>query len=195
MSNYIPNYRMFNVQGTEVFNKDLQNKGEWCLHGASIEKTFVQMFGEKLDVIINPEKRNSPYVLDLLNIKHNIFSDLKTQNTPFFKSEKKYGINPQFAVTFNEKDVTRYRNYLEEGLNEIFIYFWIDWVPIRWEMGKQSISVEPMKGVWGIRFTNILKILNESPTHDYLQRKDDKIGNAKQSYILNIQQEKFARLT
>jgi hypothetical protein len=80
---------MFDAQGNEVFNNDLQNESEWCKHGASIEEVFVEKLGEKLYVILNPEKETNPSALDLLNTEEELLSDLKTQDTPFFSAEEK----------------------------------------------------------------------------------------------------------
>lgn len=145
-------------------NLDLQNKSVWCSHGETIEHAFVKKHGRKLNVKINPEKESDKYALDLINTKHNLLADLKTQNTPFFRSKSLYDIDPQYAVTFNQKDALRYTEYLNNA-GEIFIYFWVDWLAVRWELGNQRIEVSPMCGVWGIRFSNLRTILDGQNPH------------------------------
>ena len=108
-------------------------------------------------------------------------ADLKTQNTPFFQAKLRYSFDPQYTVVFNGKDRDRYRNKYPE----IEIYFAVDWQVIRFE-GGNKILVKPMTGVWYAPFMELDKLLNKSPFHYYYRRIHDKIGNAKGSYILNL---------
>jgi hypothetical protein len=49
---------------------------------------------------LNPAKQLDPYAPDLVVEGH--LADLRCQRTPFFKVQELYGIDPQFAVTFNQ---------------------------------------------------------------------------------------------
>ncbi len=186
-------YRMFDADGVEVVHSDLQNKSGWCEHGASKEEVFVDKYGSRLGVVINPEKKTNPYVLDLFQVKRNMFSDLKTQNTPFFKAQSLHGISPNYAVTFNQKDKIRYEKYLK-SMKEIAIFFWVNWIPVRWVRDDEDISVTPTNAIYGIKFSNILKLIHESTMHDYVQRVDDRNGNAKRSYVFDLNNSFFHRL-
>ena len=58
-------------------------------------------------------------------------ADLKTQTTPFFTSSR-YGIDSQFAVTFNRNDFERYLDYENKLQKPVHIFFWIDWQQLSW---------------------------------------------------------------
>jgi hypothetical protein len=183
-------YRTFKADGGEVSQHDLQDKGPWCLTGASYEQTFINKYGSDLELGINPVKANDPYVPDLVNLKTKNLADLKTQNTPFFQSGVRYGIDPQYAVTFNVKDYKRYKEYYPT----IDIYFWVSWVVTKFE-GSTKISVDEMEGIWMITLSNIETLVKAgSPIHSYAQRIFDVSGNAKGSYVLDLQNKLFTRL-
>ncbi|MFS3036987.1 hypothetical protein AAH043_03085 [Bacteroides nordii] len=175
-------YKTFYADGNLVSNHDLQDKGFWCQTGASKEETFVDMYGDKLGLIINPDKKKDPYAPDLFNIQKNVLADLKTQNTPFFQAEKRFKYPPQYTVVFNVKDYTRYKKLYPN----IEIYFAVDWQIVKFESTDTCIEVEPMIGVWKIDFPTLEKKLKNAPIHCYSQRKNDTKGNALKSYVLNM---------
>lgn len=180
--------QMYDINGNRTTNNDLQNKGAWCEHGLSKEYVFVEKYGHKLGLIINPEKGTNKYAPDLCHFLVTELSDLKTQNTPFFTAGK-YGYDPQYTVTFNKNDADRYRSEYPE----IDIYFWVDWVAVRYF--KQStdirycdtdIRVKPMYGVWKVAFKDLDEIIKNSPLHEYQERINDNQGNAKESFLINL---------
>lgn len=183
------NYKLFGIDGNEILQHDLQDKGVWCESGATKEEVFVNKFGSQLNLIINPEKVNSPFVPDLLNTSNTLLADLKTQNTPFFQAESRFGYDPQYTVVFNGKDRERYK----ELYPDIEIYFAIDWQVLKFQ-GANTIEVEPMLGVWFIPFQQLDKLLQKAPYHEYQQRRWDQKGNAKGSYVLNILDSDFVRM-
>ncbi|WP_218970273.1 hypothetical protein [Neobacillus novalis] len=188
---------MYDIHGNEVTNYDLQNKGAWCGHGVRKENVFVNKYGWKLGLKINPEKERNIYAPDLSLIEfEQMLSDLKTQNTPFFTANK-YGYDPQFTVTFNKKDADRYR----ENYPDIDIYFWVDWVPVRYYKKNTNpnypdtdIQVNPMYGVWKVSFKDLDEIIKTSPLHAYQQRVNDTQGNAKHSYLINLLDSKIKKV-
>lgn len=182
-------YKLYGVDGKEILHHDLQDKGIWCKDGISKENVFVELYGNKLNLKINPEKEKDLYAPDLINIKNNKLGDLKTQNTPFFQAQKRFNIDPQYAVVFNGKDRTRYKNKYPD----IEIYFAVDWQIIKFVSGK-TIEVKPMVGVWFIPFGKLDMVLNDCPFHSYVQRTQDLKGNAKGSYILNLQDPVFEKV-
>jgi hypothetical protein len=182
-------YKQFDKNGKEINHIDLQAKKIWCKDGEKIEEAFIQKFGDKLNLQINPEKLTNPYAPDLL-FEGNLIADLKTQNTPFFKAEKIYGIDSTYAVVFNRKDAIRYFKLYKE----IVIYFWIEWHSVRFEMGSYKNEVEYIKGVWKIDFLNLIEILKVAPLHEYQQRKNDVKGNAKSSFVLDIRNPLFEKV-
>lgn len=183
------NYKLYGIEGNEILQHDLQDKGRWCESGATEEQLFVKKYGSELNLIINPEKATNEYALDLLNISNNLLGDLKTQNTPFFQAKSRFGYDPQYTVVFNGKDRERY-----SGLNmDIEIYFAVDWQVVKYQ-GEKTIEVDPMVGVWRISFKTLDELLRKAPYHTYQQRVDDEKGNAKGSYILNLLDKEFIKV-
>lgn len=183
-------YQMFDVNNKEILHHDLQDKSRWCKDGEKIEEAFVRKYGEQLGLKINPEKKDNPYAPDLLNIKNNVRGDLKLQSTPFFKAQSLYGIDPTFAVVFNLKDKLRY----EKQYPEIEIYYWVNWVPVKFKMGGTEISVSPIDGIWSVDFKNFNEYLNKSELHQYQQRVNDQKGNARSSFVCDIRNPVFRQL-
>ncbi len=182
-------YKLIDVDGNEVSHHDLQEKGVWCKAGASKEDVFVEQYGEALSLIINPQKAYDPYAPDLLNTSNQLLADLKTQNTPFFQARSRFGYDPQYTVVFNGKDKQRY----QEKYPSIEIYFAVDWQAVKF-VGRTSIEVQPMVGIWYIPFSVLVEKLAQAPFHSYQQRKSDQQGNAKGSYVLNVLDPEFKQV-
>jgi len=188
-------YRLFNKDGVEVTHHDLQDKSPWCRTGATKEEVFISKFGNKFGLKINPEKVDNKFAPDLINLNNNQYGDLKTQNTPFFKSQSKFNLDPQFTVVFNLKDRSRYAKLYPN----IEIYFWVEWLITRfvWEKeGKtlQEILVQPTNGIWFITFQDLVQVLSNAPVHNYIQRKNDNRGNAQNSYIISLLDPRFKKI-
>jgi len=183
-------YKMYDPQGQEVTYNNLQEKGVWCVIGASKEEAFVQLYGEQLNLVINPEKEDDPYSPDLYDTQKSIRADLKTQNTPFFQAQTRFGISPQHAIVFNGKDRERYKS----KYSEIDIYFIVDWQAVKFETNNNSIEVEPMTGVWRISFTKLDELCEAADYHTYQQRVGDTRGNARGSYVLDITNPAFEKV-
>ena len=167
----------------------MQAKKNWCKDGEKIEHAFVRTHGQNLGLEINPEKTTNPYAPDLLYNNEQL-ADLKTQNTPFFKAEKLYGIDPSYAVVFNRKDAVRYyREY-----PNIIIYFWVEWHSVKFQMGNFERNVKYINGVWRIDFQDLIEVLKSSKEHFYQQRVNDTKGNAKSSFVLDIRNKKFVKV-
>ncbi|MCK8142480.1 hypothetical protein MW871_11310 [Flavobacterium sp. I-SCBP12n] len=182
-------YQQYNKDGVEITPQDLQNKILWCKDGEKIEEAFVNKYGNKLGLIINPEKNTNPYAPDLLK-DNTLIADLKTQNTPFFKAKDLYGIDPTYAVVFNRKDAERYWKHYKQ----IIIYFWVEWQSVKFVMGNTKKEVEFINGVWSINFLDLVELLKVAPEHIYQQRIDDKKGNAKGSFVLDIRNPSFSKV-
>jgi hypothetical protein len=183
-------YRMFDSDGNQVFNDDLQNKGAWCEEGAKKEVVFINRYGKQLGLGINPDKIENKYAPDLINIKTKNLGDLKVQNTPFFKASILYDLDPQYTVVFNLKDKERYSRYYPK----IDIYFWVNWFAVKMEQNGEEFIVEPMKGIWYISFEHLLTHLKSAMLHSYKQRKSDTRGNARSSYIVSLLSDGFIKV-
>ncbi len=184
-------YKLYDKNGKTIDHHNLQDKSPWCKAGASKEFVFIEKFGEKLNLIINPEKEKSPYVPDLLNTKTEMLSDLKVQNTPFFQAKIKFGMDPQYSVVFNQKDMERYQKLYPN----IDIYFWVDWIVVKFVNDYGEIEVNEMSGVWFIPFQKLLALLKKAPLHEYCRRRNDTKGNAKASYVLDIRLPGFVKIS
>ena len=157
---------------------DPNDRHWWYLHGEKLENKFIEICNNHLGLvaIINPEKLIKKTAVDL--IIDGRLSDLKTQNTPFFTSGK-YGIEPQYCVTFNRKDY----HYYSQKYSEIDIYFWIEWTQLRYRMH----IVPYMAGIYRISFKKLAKIIEDGvPEHTYLNRQDPANRNAKSSFLLDV---------
>lgn len=184
-------FSLYNIEGEEVTNKDKQNKAFWYKHGMEKESVFVYRYRRLLGVSINPEKKENPLAPDLLNVRTNKLGDLKTQNTPFFQSRDRFNIDPQYAVTFNIKDRNRYTSRYPD----IDIYFAIDWQIVCMKSNYREYHVNPMIGIWCIPFKNLIDILDTTKNvHQYSERKSDTEGNAKSSYVIDLEQHTNFRL-
>ncbi len=183
-------YQLFDALGRELKLTDLQDKGAWCQHGVGKEVAFVQRHGSALGVIINPAKRNDPYAPDLCEAHppHRL-ADLKTQNTPFFQTPG--GLNPQTTVAFNEKDFARYfKNY--PGL---LIFFWIDWIAVRYVRGPVELEVQPLTGVWRIEYSELFKVWQDAPVNEYQQRRGAAgTGQARASRYFDVARPPFVQV-
>jgi len=183
-------YKLLDKDGNEIIHHNLQDKKKWCEDGQYIENVFISIYGDLLKLIINPEKQKNKYAPDLLHVKCKRLGDLKFQGTPFFRSRELCGIDPTYAVVFNEKDRIRYSiNY-----PNLLIYFWINWEVISFISSNKNISVTPLCGVWGTYFKDFNNYLQTCYKHEYIQRYNDNNGNAKFSYICDIRNEIFKRL-
>jgi len=187
-------YVLYDKDGNGVRHHDLQDKGPWCRHGASRERVFVGLYGRQLGLAINPQKTvgRNPYALDLWSPQRLTPGDLKVQNTPFFQARQRFGLDPQYAVVFNHKDRVRYQKHKDSG--KIEVYFWVDWLAVRFVSGGQAIGVAPMSGVWFIPFAELDVVLERAPLHRYVQRVGDTKGNAQESYVISLQQPGFNKL-
>lgn len=160
--------------------KDTEDRQEWYTHGEDLEHEFLETIAPSLHlpIMLNPKKKTDPTVIDMIYRKK-YPSDLKTQNTPFFTS-RKYGVPPQYAVTFNKKDYERYKKLYPFAV----IFFWIYWTTLEWNGNK----VKPMNVVYKVPFWKIVRDIESGSVklHTYERRKSDGRRNALDSYVLDI---------
>lgn len=181
---------LYDIQGKKIKQHDLQDKSYWCRDGEKIEEAFIRLFGKSLNLEINPEKKDNPYVPDLINIQTGQLADLKQQATPFFQAGQLYEIDPTYAVVFNEKDKIRY----QKNYPNIIIYYWVNWLAVRFKMGNDEIIAKPLKGIWTTDFPKFEKYLTNCPIHYYRQRINDTQGNARGSYVCDIRNQVFKKV-
>ena len=54
-------YKLLDKNGLDISHIDLQDKSSWCKDGECIEYDFIDIFGERLNLKINPEKDTNKY--------------------------------------------------------------------------------------------------------------------------------------
>jgi hypothetical protein len=155
-----------------------EDKAWWCKKGEALERKFVEkvvpLYG--LDVTMNPDKEQDKYTHDLLF--DGIPADLKFVQTPFFTAGK-YGVNPDRAVTINLKDIERYKKLYPN----IVILFYVKWR----KQEKFSVKVNAIEGLWAYPLEDLIAITSESEIHSYKRRRGKSDGNAKASYVIELE--------
>jgi len=162
-----------------------EDKQWWLQHGEALEEKFVEVCNYLgINAQINPAKTEEATAPDL--VVNGIVADLKTQNTPFFTTEKSFGIPPRYAFSFNRKDYERYQEFYPN----IDIYVWIDWQMTSSDYG---ITVDYLYGIYQLPFREVARLIEEgAPEHTYRKRTGDQDGNAKSSFMLDIR--KFKKI-
>jgi len=163
---------------------DTENKLAWCAAGADAELEFVQkrLIDIGLDGYINPAKETDVYTHDMVM---RFPADLKTVRTPLFKAMDLYGIDPQFAVTFNLKDMRRYK----ELYPNIIVIFDVNWEQTSWaDRSGKVYEVKPMHSTYGGFIGDIRNAVLASGSRviKYKRRVDDDQGNAKESFVFDV---------
>jgi hypothetical protein len=164
--------------------RSTENKLLWCKFGLTFEEKFVSKIAPYLglDAKINPEKETNKYSYDL--IVNGRKADLKHQNSPFFLSQAKFGLDPTTVVSFNHKDYTRYKQLYPD----LVIYFWVERTQTSQVFGNKLYTCQPLHGIWSIEFSELAALIESGvlPLHEYERRKDDKRGNARDSFIIDL---------
>ena len=161
---------------------DTEDKQSWCDYGDDAERHFVagRLFDIGLGGHINPQKKTNPYVHDMFV---QFPSDIKTVRTPLFKSMELYGIDPQYAITFNHKDAERYKEFYPN----IIVIFDIWWKNCSLNIGGQDYAVKDMH-LTAAGFLHDIRtaiVKSGSCRIDYSRRVEDTSGNAKSSWVLD----------
>ena len=155
-----------------------EDKEVWYKHGEKMENHFVSTVAPSigLDVIINPQKKTNKYAHDLI-LDGTKRADLKHQGTPFFMATR-YDLNPRNTVSFNRKDYDRYKRLYPD----IFVVFWVEWD----KQSRYGVNVDAKNGVWIFSLDELGEQIKHAPLHTYQKRVKDKRGNAKDSYLIQL---------
>jgi hypothetical protein len=162
---------------------DTEDKLAWCeKYGEDTEHSFSvgRLYQLGIPGYVNPDKRHDKFTHDLCGIFQ---VDLKTVRTPLFKAKELYDIEPQFAITFNEKDAKRYKAMYPN----ILVIFDILWEVTEMEIGGVKYSVDPMHITVAGFLSDIRRAVVASGNKriEYQRRVDDTSGNAKVSFVLD----------
>lgn len=163
---------------------DTEDKQFWVKKYYLKEVEFCERLAPNINIkaVINPNKRDNPTLPDLL--VNGRLADLKYQSTPFYSAGVNYGYDPQYTVTFNQKD---YFNY-QDNYPDLDIFYWVDYPDMKKEYRGNIVKINRFEGVFFIKFQDLKGLIEEkhSPLHDYQRRTRDTVGNAKSSYLLDI---------
>jgi hypothetical protein len=164
---------------------DTENKQAWCdKYGTEAEFSF--SIGRMHDIghptFLNPAKRTDKYTHDLFTIFQ---TDLKTVRTPLFRARELFGIDPQYAVTFNVKDGIRYAK-LYPNIIVIFDVLWEQQISMI--ISGVNYSVKPMHETYVGFLSDIRSAINLSGCKkiQYTRRINDTSGNAKESFVIDV---------
>jgi len=161
---------------------ETENKIDWCREAEIQERLFAvsRLFDLGLTGHVNPAKKTDKFTHDLFV---SFPADLKSVQTPLFKARELYDIDPQFAITFNEKDAARYTSLYPN----IIIIFDIKWSETVKQIGHVTYTVEPMHLTVAGFLKDIHNAIIKSGGHtiEYQRRINDTNGNAKKSYVLD----------
>jgi hypothetical protein len=165
-----------------------EDKRAWCdAYGIDVEARWADWARQNLDmdVVVNPDKVADKFTFDLLyNGKP---ADLKSVRTPFYLAQQMFGLDPQYTVTFNDKDGKRYRE-LYPDITVIFDIFFD--ASTYGKPGEETIYIQPMHMVAlgqldGERGINRAIVDSGYHRHAYNARVFDTAGNAKTSWLLD----------
>ena len=156
---------------------DTEDRFWWYKFGEREEMAFIALMNSYgVPARKNPDKYLDPSVPDLL-VRERL-ADVKAQRTPFFTAFK-YGMEPQFTVTFNRKDFEHYNDHCPD----IWIYFWVRWDECDW----QDLHCLSMDGVFEASLYSLRELLVKAPEHVYHRRQNDpRQKNAHSSFLLDV---------
>lgn len=167
-------------------NVDTSNKQEWYQKAEQWEKEFIERYGEKLSLIINPAKAIDKYAPDLYNLERSQAGDLKVQNIPFYTKAKQAGIPYECAWSFNNTDFIEYSWKYDSSF---LIYIWIRYKSLE-DYG--GILVEDRDDVYCTTMYHLKRIVRGSFLHKYINRQNN---HAQESYVVDLRSPGIAILS
>lgn len=168
---------------TTILIMNTEDKLAWCNKATADERAFSveRLFNLGLVGHINLAKKEDPYTHDLFI---QFQADLKSVCTPLFKAQELYGIDPQYAVTFNLKDGNRYA----ELYPKIVVIFDVNWKELSKEINGNKYFVQPMHETYAgfLRDIGLAIRACGNKKIEYQRRLDDTSGNAKSSWVFDV---------
>jgi hypothetical protein len=153
-------------------------RSDWYVSAEDWERDFVNEYGEKFNIIINPSKKLSKYAPDLYLLKESKSADLKLLKEPFYKAKQTFNIPARFCWTFNPSDLFEY-SVKHSDCFGIFI-----WKKFK-DSEKYNTKIEEETEVY---YTTLggLKPLCQGKIHQYVRRMNDTNGNSYGSYGIDL---------
>jgi len=159
-----------------------ENRKVWYNKADNWELDFINKYGEKYGLIINPSKEISKYAPDLFILKSSISADLKMLNVPFYKSDEIYNIPAQYCWTFNPSDLFEYSTKYSDNFG-IFV----------WKKFKQSLkynkNINEEESIYYITLFELKKLIQkQGKIHHYIRRMNDTNGNSYGSFGIDLRE-------
>lgn len=161
-----------NTHTSGIENKaiDVEDKKAWCKFGEELERDFLENVAKnyRINTARNKNKDKNPYTHDIWTV---VPSDLKSIRTPFYKAKDMYGIESRYAITMNDKDVVRYKNYPLFLI--VFDILYDEW------MEEREIRVATIH--------QIASLIEEGKAKNHVlkNRVNDNKGNGKSNWIFD----------
>ncbi len=188
-------YRLFDANDCEVVLHNTEDKDWWLKEGEAREREFLELCAAQkiLDGITpNPErigKRNKALPEFFYR---GALLDLKDHRIPFFEAERTRNIPPRYALTLDEQDVID----IEKKYPACRLVFYVNWMAVKYqkialgddgsEILLKEIAIQPLHGIWGMTPGRMRELVADKNTHEYLRRKDDRRGNARTSFGVDL---------
>tara|TARA_R100000951_G_C2608949_1_gene170596 strand:- start:325 stop:831 length:507 start_codon:yes stop_codon:yes gene_type:complete len=159
---------------------DTEKREDWYKNADNWEVDFVNKYGNRFNVIINPSKSISKYASDLFILKTSVSGDLKRLKEPFYKSQEIYNIPAQYCWTFNPSDLFEYATKYCDNFG-IFIWKTFE------DSSRYNINILKEESVYYITLFELKKIiLKNGKIHHYIRRMNDTNGNSYGSYGIDL---------
>ena len=175
----------YNFNDTRTEDRDV-----WYSAGNKWEEEFVTNIAPQFGWKASLNNKENKYAPDLKIGA--LVADLKYSESPFITATR-YGIgDPRFAHSFNVKDYIRYR----DEYPDILLIFWHNFKEKYYRIGTKTYEITPLNSVWAVPFISLYLCIKNGDysIHTYARRVNDTRGNAKQSYVLNLEDSVFTLL-
>jgi len=157
-----------------------ENRDLWYKRADEWEAEFINKYGLKLDIIINPAKKKYKTAPDLYLLKSSQSADLKVLNIPFFTSNVVFGIPPQYCWTFNPSDLFEYAIRYPDNFG---IIVWKNFE----NSEKYGYTIVKEESVYYLPLFDIKKmVIKTNKIHHYIRRMNDTNGNSFGSYGFDL---------
>ena len=165
---------------TEDLNSWYEAAEEW-------EREFVERFGSRFKVIINPSKSITETAPDLYCLNSSTSADLKPMFTPFYNARKLYGIDPNMAWTFNVSDLIDY-SFTHDGKFGLFVWVKFD------ESEMYGVSIKQKEEIYYTTLGDLKDYLRKRKIiHKYGKRVLDE-RNEQASFVISLADPIFRKL-
>lgn len=156
-----------------------EDRETWYALAEAWEQEFIDKYGERFKVIINPSKSINKYAPDLYCLNSFTSADLKPVFTPFFTSTS-YGIDPNYCLTFNISDLLEYAYAHDERFG---LFFWVKFQSAH----QYNTVIAEKEEVYYATLGELKDYLRKSgKIHEYSRRVNDTKGNAYASYLVDL---------